>query len=71
MDVIPADVYIRCYNQLRRIGADHLAPVGIERVIHVFWGGTGTGKSRRAWQEAGLDAFPKGIILSLCPIHCS
>jgi len=28
-------------------------------VVHVFWGPTGTGKSRRAWDEATLDAYPK------------
>lgn len=40
----------------------------MERTIHVFWGKTGSGKSRRAWEEAGkktrlltsgLDAYPK------------
>jgi len=25
----------------------------------VFWGRTGTGKSRRAWEEAGLSAYSK------------
>lgn len=25
----------------------------------MFWGQTGTGKSRRAWSEAGLDAYAK------------
>jgi hypothetical protein len=25
----------------------------------LFWGKSGTGKSRRAWAEAGLDAYPK------------
>lgn len=29
------------------------------RMIHVFIGPTGTGKSHRAWQEASYDAFPK------------
>lgn len=58
-DHIPADVYIRCYNQLRQIRQDHLRPVAIERRVSVFWGPTGTGKSRRAWEEATLDAFPK------------
>jgi len=49
----------RCYNQLRRIESDHLEPVAIQRRVHVYWGATGTGKSRRAWDEAGLSAYPK------------
>ena len=56
---VPPDIYVRCYNQLRRIGQDHLSPTPMERTAVVYWGGTGTGKSRRAWEEAGMDAFPK------------
>lgn len=58
-DSIPSDVFIRHYSSLRRITADYCVPRGIERSVFVFWGRTGTGKSYRAWQEAGLDAFPK------------
>lgn len=29
------------------------------REVYVFWGPTATGKSRRAWEEGGLEAYPK------------
>lgn len=56
---IPADVYIRSYSALKKIRSDSLEPCAIVRTIRVFWGTTGTGKSHRAWEEAGLDAYPK------------
>lgn len=31
----------------------------IEKTVKVFWGPTGTGKSRLAWEEAGMGAYPK------------
>lgn len=56
---IPADVLIHCYNSLSRIRSDFARPSGVEKEVHVFWGDTGTGKSRDAWQQAGVDAYPK------------
>lgn len=56
---IPADVRIRCYSTLKKIHADSIQPVAMERSCTVLWGATGVGKSRRAWEEAGMDAYPK------------
>lgn len=59
LDEVPSDVFVRCYHQLRSISKDNLRPVAMVRSCHVFWGRTGTGKSRRAWEEAGMEAYPK------------
>jgi len=56
---IPSDIYVRCFHQLRTITKDHLRPLAMERECYVFWGVTGTGKSRRAWEEATMEAYPK------------
>ena len=59
LDAIPADVYLRYYNNLQKIAADNSKPLAIEREVVCYWGPTGVGKSRKAWDEAGLDAYPK------------
>jgi len=59
LDEIPADVRVRSYKTLRQIEKDHMAPVAMERKVRVYWGATGLGKSRRAWYEAGMTAYPK------------
>lgn len=56
---VPPDVYIRCYSNLKKIHVDNLQPVATTKECFVYFGRTGTGKSRRAWDEAGFDAYPK------------
>lgn len=56
---IPSDIFIRYYSSLVRIGADFAKPEPIERQVYVYHGPTGTGKSRRAFEEAGYDSYPK------------
>jgi hypothetical protein len=58
-DLIPANVRVNSYHNLKKIQMDHMRPVGVEKVVKCLWGGTGLGKSRIAWEEAGLDAYPK------------
>jgi len=56
---IPAQVRVVSYRTIRAIASDYASVPPIERTVFVFWGTTGTGKSRRAWDEAGLDAYSK------------
>lgn len=58
-DEIPSDIFIRYYGNLNRIRNDYLQPVAVVRRAKVFWGPTGTGKSHRAWEEAGVEAYSK------------
>lgn len=59
IDEIPPDVRLQHYRTLRTIKADFAVPPAMVRECFVFCGRTGTGKSRRAWDEAGLSAYPK------------
>lgn len=59
LEQIPGSIRITSYNNLLRIRADHLKPIAIERIVEVYWGPSETGKSRRAWEEAGPDAYSK------------
>lgn len=58
-DNINPGVLIRNYGNLVRIRADNLKPVAMVRTVNVFWGESGTGKTRLAYEQAGLDAYPK------------
>lgn len=59
LSLVPADVFVRHYFALQRISADNATPTPIVRTTTVFWGPTGSGKSRRAWDEAGALAYAK------------
>jgi len=56
---IPTHLRVQSYRTLRQIAADYAKPVGMERFGYVYWGRTGTGKSKQAWELAGVDAYPK------------
>lgn len=59
LEEIPEDVRFHHYRTIRTICADYSKPVGVVKTIHVYWGDPGTGKSKRAWEQAGMDAYPK------------
>jgi len=56
---VPANVRVVNYRSLRAIASDYSRCIGMERECFVFWGKTGTGKSRRAWEEATMEAYCK------------
>lgn len=56
---IDSNIFVSHYRSLRAIASDYAEPVAVDKEVYVFWGRTGTGKSRRAWDEAGMDAYCK------------
>lgn len=59
VESIPAHCRIVNYGSIRRISSDYSRAIGMERQCFCYWGPTGTGKSRRAWDEAGMEAYCK------------
>lgn len=55
---IPPDVFVRNYHSLRAIQKDYCRPLprGPQKVV-LFWGKSGTGKTRRVFDEIGDSAF--------------
>jgi len=56
---IPANIRVQNYRTIRAIGSDYSCAPEIVRSCDVFWGSSGTGKSRRAWEEAGILSYCK------------
>ncbi|AHH31462.1 replication-associated protein [Dragonfly larvae associated circular virus-2] len=71
LEAIPADVRVVSYRTLRAIGSDYAVPRALERTCYVFWGSTGTGKSRTAWEQAGMDAYCKDPRSKFWDGYCS
>lgn len=60
IDETPADVQVRYYNSLKRIVVDNMVNVPRPEIdAQFFWGVSGSGKTRAAWDQAGLDAYIK------------
>lgn len=60
IETIPASIRVTSYRTLRAIGADYDQPFAAVRSCRVYWGATGTGKSRLAHEQAGLvDTYVK------------
>lgn len=56
---IPSQIRVQHFGNICRIGTRFARGVGMDRAAFAYWGPSGTGKSRRAWAEAGVQAYPK------------
>jgi hypothetical protein len=60
LHVIPGDIFIRCYSNLRKIKSDYQRPIiRPVQVVNVFWGISGSGKTKRVFEEAGDEYYIK------------
>lgn len=60
IDEVPADIFVRHYNSLKRIEKDYQQThVRGEQEVKVYWGVSGAGKSHRAFTEAGKNFYVK------------
>lgn len=60
LEDIPADILIRNYNSLKRINVDYMTNIPRDVIMaKCFWGDSGSGKTRKAWEEATIEAYIK------------
>lgn len=59
LDQLPAKYLLYHYQTAKKIKFDYMKGEALEKEVNVYWGNTGLGKSRKAWTEAGLEAYPK------------
>ncbi|AGS36215.1 replication-associated protein [Circoviridae 12 LDMD-2013] len=59
LESIPAQTRVVCYRSLLAIAASYDVPKPIVKSVYCFYGVSGSGKSRRAWDEAGVEAYSK------------
>jgi len=58
-DAIDSSILVRYFGNLTKIHGHFSRPLPTVKQVFVYWGATGTGKSRRAWAEATFEAYPK------------
>lgn len=59
-DAIPPGIYLRYHATIHRLHTQCTRPIFRDTIsAQLFVGPTGTGKSRRAWEEAGQEAYIK------------
>lgn len=59
-DNIDKSVVVQHYNNLKKIGSDNMIPPQRQDVtVKIFWGITGSGKSHKAFHEAGEIFYAK------------
>lgn len=60
LDAIPADILVRYYGNIKRLRVDAMQlPWRHDIECYLYWGEPGTGKTRRAFEEAGQSVYVK------------